>query len=141
MRKTAGSQSAPSNNINAVGGTGYSGNTSTANSDLGLQQNSTDTGAYATYQPGGSNAANKSFAYFSPSNEGQTTDSLYFDRLTPTASGTAPGTTLPGTFSVDSSGDLSYTVAAVPEPLTWASLFAAVCALAFVARRRSVARA
>jgi len=54
-----------------------------------------------------------------------------------TSSGTAPGSLL-GTLSLNSSGDLAFTAAAVPEPSSWALMGVGVLGLFWNLRRRSL---
>jgi hypothetical protein len=63
------------------------------------------------------------------------TNTLSFDEINQTASGSAPSTDL-GFFSLDSAGDLSFTTAAVPEPSTYAAIGAGAVILAALRRRR-----
>jgi len=110
----------------------YISKTSTANSTVGLIQNNIGTAAntaYASYQTGGANAtgaaANLSFALFTPSIEASSasgiTDSsasLAVYRLAPGA--VAPATAF-GTFSINSSGTVTFTAATTSAFNTWAS--------------------
>jgi hypothetical protein len=108
---------------------------STSDSDLGFEQTASATSSYASYQPNGTTVTT-SFDELSD-NEQTVGTAANFDQLNPD-----PSSTDLGTFGVDSLGDLIYTAAApVPEPSTWASLFAAVAAVAFLARRRMTAKA
>ena len=111
----------------------YNGKLSTANSSVGLIQNSIDTainGAYASYQPGGANAtaaaSGLSFALFNPTIEASSTSgitdssaTLAVYRLVPSAI-IAPATAV-GTFSIDSSGTVTFTVATISAFNTWAT--------------------
>lgn len=125
-------QSGGATAIQNAGNNGYTGKTSTANSDEGIEQGTGDGSSYASYQPGGINTNNDSFKYFNPSNEGQISDTVEFERL---ATGTGTGMDL-GTFSLDNSGDLTFTSAtAVPEPATYASFFLAAASVFMIARR------
>jgi len=109
----------------------YNGQTSTIHSSVGIIQNNVATkayNAYASYQPGGPNTTSSySFAYFNPTIEasnasGITSSSavLTLFRLAPGAS--APGTIV-GTFSINSSGTVTFTAAATSAFNTWATSY------------------
>jgi hypothetical protein len=109
--------------------TAYNGKTSTNNSTYGLVQNNiavVNNNAWASYQPGGANAtgaaANTSFAFFSPtilasSANGitDTTASLAVFRLL--AGSNNPGVAI-GTFTINSSGTITFTPATAPSAFT-----------------------
>jgi len=120
-----------------VGGL-YDGQISTANDSVGIWQTTGGTLAvYANYQPGGSLASGKSFATWT-SNEAAVNSALNFDVLSEGWTGSGTGTAEPGTFSLDASGDLSYTVQAVPEPSTYAMVGLGALGMLVMLRRRSV---
>jgi len=76
-------------------------------------------------------------------NFGSGTPSLYLDLLQPGAGNTGTGTSteLPGTFQISSTGEVSYVLAAAPEPSTYALMILGGAALFFWnARRKSVSR-
>ncbi len=113
---------------------GYNGKTSTANSSVGLVQNNIGTAsnsAYASFHTGGANAtgaaANLSFALFNPTIEASnasgitsSSSTLAVYRLVPGA--VAPATAL-GTFSINSSGTVTFTAATTSAYNTWASSY------------------
>ena len=127
--KDAASLSTPDSRITSMA-TAYNGKTYTSNSQVGLIQNSISTqqnNAWASYQPGGANAtgtsAGVSFSYFNPtilasSTNGitDTTAKLAVFRL---VSGDTNDGVAIGTFSINSSGTVTFTPAAA------ASAFAA----------------
>lgn len=114
---TAASQGATDGKMQGMA-TAYKGKLSSANSPVGLIQNNIDTAlnnAYASYQPGGGNtgSGNLAFGYFNPSIEGNSASgiastSLGFFRMQQMAS--TPATRL-GTFTISSSGVLTFTLA------------------------------
>lgn len=131
-------QSGTAANMGAVGG-GYDQNPSTANSNVGLVQSASSANAYAGFQPGPntvfSESGGISFVQFSPNDEGNPSQTLFFDRLLPTVSGTAPGQTL-GTFNVAANGDVIFS--AIPEPATMPLTLAAFGLLGVILRPRRI---
>ncbi len=73
-RGATGTQSGPASKLMGLAGAplGYAGYAVTANSSVSVIQTSSDSAAYASYQPGGTaiNSGGISFAYWNPSNEG-----------------------------------------------------------------------
>jgi len=114
----------------------YSGQTSSANSLVGLIQNNISTAsnhAFASYQPGGANAtggaSGTSFAYFNPTILNNVSGTLALYQLQP---GSGPSNAL-GTFALDSlTGGITYTT--VPEPTSTA--LGLIGTVLMVARRR-----
>lgn len=111
---------------------GYLGKTSTANSSVGLIQNNIDTAAniaYASFQVGGSNATNGasglSFALFNPTIEASSPSGITDNSASLAVYRLAPGAIAPasavGTFSIDSSGTVTFTVAVTSAFNTWAA--------------------
>lgn len=130
-------QAVVSGYISNVGGL-YDGQNSTTNNPAGIVQTTGGTTAvYANYQPGGSLASGKSFATWT-SNEAAVNSSLHFDILSEGDSGSMTGEAQPGTFSLDSAGDLNYTVQAVPEPSTYAMVGIGALGMLGMLRRRSI---
>ncbi len=129
-------QSGTAANIGAAGG-GYDQNPTSANTDVGLVQSASGPSSYAGFQPGNntnfSESGGISFTQFSPNNEGKPSQTLYFDRLVPTISGTAPGQTL-GTVTIDNTG---VTFTAVPEPSA-ALMLIPLAGFLSIVRRRNV---
>jgi len=123
--------------ISNVGGL-YDGQLSTGNDSVGIWQTTGGTSAvYANYQPGGSLASGKSFATWT-SNEATVNSALNFDVLSEGWTGSGTGVAQPGTFSLDSAGDLNYTVQSVPEPSTYAMVGLGALGMLGMLRRRSV---
>lgn len=131
-RRSNNAQSATSTLTTQLG-EAYAGNIDTVNSNGGLIQAAGGPNSYASFQPGGPNSGGISFQAFNPSNEGIPSQSLFFNRLAPSSTQNVPGQVL-GSFSLDSSGNLSFQ--AVPEPSTYALVGAGLALFAVAARRR-----
>ena len=140
---SAGSQNGVHTAVNTLGNGSYDGNTSTDNSNFNVLAG----GAYSanTFHGASANAPGSDFTLYpssaapgsNASFEGPQNLTLYLDRE---VAGAASGIEL-GFFSLDNAGDLTFTVAAVPEPATWASAILVVLALVGVTAKRRFASA
>jgi hypothetical protein len=131
-------QAAGSTSVENLGTNGYASQHSTANTDWGVADVPGTTSTYGSYQGTGSKNTNTpggSFNYFSQANEGQTTDTLTFERIVATTNVAGAGTSELGTFGLDANGDLVFKALSVPEPSTWASLLAGSGFLLLLRRR------
>ena len=104
-------QSFTSSLLAAMGNT-FAGNNSTANNPNGLIQGATSTNSYASFQPGGVNSGGISFQTWNPANDSEPATALFFDRVAPNACATVLGT-----FSLNSSAQLTFTATLSPAPV------------------------
>ena len=122
--------------------TGGNPNTSTANSNFGIIQDTTvpTNNPYASYMDGGANTlTGTSFAYFNPGIEssfanGAGASQLDLVRLLP---GSGAGEFV-GTFTVSNGGIVTFNNNVVPEPASFAIVGSGVALLGMVRRRRSI---
>jgi hypothetical protein len=131
-------QSQPSNDIFAVGQQYSNASNSIAAGTTSAVKEGTVTNGWTFYQPGGSGSFGISFAYFNPTNEGNTSTVLDFDFV---QAGAASGTLL-GTFTWNSDGTVVWTGASVvPEPSTYSMMAlggVGLVGLMILRRRRAV---
>jgi hypothetical protein len=125
-------------------GNSYGAQFSTSNNGLGLIESATDPNSYSAYQPGGVNETgngNISFGVWSPTIENDVTGSIELAQLIANNNGNtahtnygAHGANDIGTFSINSSGVVTFT--AVPEPVSSGLLLSGLaCVLGFSRRR------
>ena len=123
-----------------LGSSGYSGNTSTANSNFTLLQTGSGTNTYQghTFQVNGNAADFQQFPSSAtpPSFEGPVGTTLSLDKIMPNTTGTELGF-----FTILANGTFTYTV--VPEPSTYSMLALGALGLGglTILRRRRAARA
>ena len=120
---------------------------STANSTLGVIQNTSDVNNWSNFNPGGSVTA--SFGAYTPSIEGGSATGigdapLDLFRIVRTgvddgSGSTTGGGTYEGTFDIQANGQVTYNV--VPEPSAAAMLGLGAAALGFIRRRRAAVTA
>jgi hypothetical protein len=135
-------QSTPTNNISQFGLGAYDASTSTTNSNVALKEATSGGSSWASFESvaNGGTAANSpvgSFAYFTPSIEGTTSQKLFLTKLTEGSTGLGQSI---GFFQINSGGTITFTgTSAVPEPSTYALMILGGAALLFVTRfgRRS----
>lgn len=141
-RANTSAQAAPTNKLASLGAAFAADagipNLSTANSDVAIIQAISAANSYASFQGGGS-----SFSYFSPTIEGDFgsgADGTALDvyRLAP-AVGAAIGTggDFVGSFNIDSSAQLTFNAAVVPEPGSAAFVAISAGLLGIIRRRPS----
>jgi len=137
-------QSTPTGALATIGGN-FNGASSTANSNFALLEATSNGASWASFESvangGTGNAANSSTSgslsgYFQPGINGLTNQKLYLTELT--EGSTTPGQVL-GYFQENSSGVVTFTGSAVPEPSTYALMILGMAALFFVTKfgRRS----
>jgi hypothetical protein len=115
----------------------YVGQTSTANSNFGIIQNTSDVNNWASFEPGGANSnATTSFGTWNPTIEGKVSEGLDLFRMAPSTTANTDGS-LEGTFKLGSNGAVTFT-SAVPEPSALALVALGGGALGFSRRRRPV---
>jgi hypothetical protein len=128
-------------NINNVTGdyNGAAGNASAAN---GLKESTTislsNPNPFASYMAGGANthAPNAWDATLATGVQSAINANSYLNIYTVANSGSAPTATETGYFAVASNGDISYNVASVPEPSTYAMLGIGALFMGVVIRRK-----
>ena len=129
-------------NVSQVTGD-YSNGSSTANSSVALKEATSNPFSYASYQgPSGTNSGGISFAVWSPSTESAANSSVYLNTYALDSNGAGSSVTIPGSFSVDNSGVVTYQALAVPEPSTFALAFIGMSLAGYVGmKRRNMANA
>jgi len=129
-------------NVSQVTGD-YSNGSSTANSSVALKEATSNPFSYASYQgPSGTNSGGISFAVWSPSTESAANSSVYLNTYALDSNGAGSSVTIPGSFSVDNSGVVTYQALAVPEPSTFALAFIGMGLAGYVGmKRRNMANA
>lgn len=137
---SSGTQNGVKSAVDTLGSNSYDFNTSTANSNFNINESGTSNTWQGNMFRVGNNNAN--FGLYPSSTSPATNPSMeapqgipvYLDKQIAAA---ANGTVL-GFFNLSSSGNLTYTVAAIPEPNTWSLLAVGgvLVVLAAVAKRR-----
>lgn len=111
----------------------YTNQTASVNAPTGLLQSVSSGASYASYQPGGANSGGINFGAWN-NTESLVNANNYLDVYSLNASGNAPsGAPVSGYFSVNSSGNISYSV--VPEPSTFMALALGTLILVTLRRR------
>ena len=133
------SQGIGSSNIDNAG-SNYTGYLIEAGTNNAVKEGATDSGSWASFQPGGAASGGISFQTWNPSNEGSTNTMLAFDSIPVATSANQLGTQL-GFFSWASNGNISFTV--VPEASTYRMMALGALGLVgvIILRRRRSARA
>jgi hypothetical protein len=131
-------QGIPSANVTGAGQT-YTNYNIAPGTNNAVVEPASDGSSWAYYQPGGAGSGGISFAWWNPSNEGNTNTTLAFDSI-PQGNGGQPGTQI-GFFSWASDGTISFTV--IPEPSTYRMMALGALGLlgVMILRRRRSARA
>lgn len=144
LRRSLSSQSTTTTKVNTMN-TDYASWTNTANSPTGVIENHTTdaTGNYwASWMNGGSNfTGGVSFGFYDTSLEGNfgngaSGTALDLFRMATSSTAGLPGSYL-GTFTTDTSGNITFNVANVPEPASLTMLGLGACLLGCVRRRRA----
>ncbi len=118
-RQPVAAQAQPATYIFSMGGF-YAGNSSTANSPVGLIEQNNPTNSYRAFQPGGTRGFTISFAFFDPSNEVAPNGTAYFYRSTPGSGSQVQF----GFFTISAAGAVQYTATAtltIPPNITSAT--------------------
>jgi hypothetical protein len=93
-------------------GTTYDGNSSTVNNSKAIVQSASSSNSYASFQPGGVNSGGISFQQWNPTIEGIPNATLTFCRIVPGSGNSI----ILGTFTLASTGVLTFTAASAPTP-------------------------
>jgi hypothetical protein len=132
---TGGDQAVPSGAVDGVG-TQYTHNTIAPGTTSAIVQQSGQPNTWTSWQPGGPNSFGISWAFFNPTDEGNTNTVMAFDFVQPNQDGVQTGL-----FSWSSDGTVTFTV--IPEPGTYRLMALGTLGLLglMILRRRRVARA
>jgi len=143
--RTNSSQGGQTTKIGSTGMAGaYTSGTNTANSPVGVIQNDSDANSYNSFQSNIAGNSNVAFGNYSSAIEGNfgggpSGTALDLFRATNTTTGSSPHTSDLGFFTADSSGNITFNVASVPEPASLTMLGLGGCFLGLVRRRKSLA--
>jgi hypothetical protein len=122
-----------------TGTNGYDSSLSTANANNGVVQSTSTSNSWASFGPNGANAFNIGASIEQPvtgNGQGPTNSVLDFYEVDTKTASNQPATLL-GTFTLNSSGDLTFTeVASTPEPSAFALGLTAVVLFVVLKRRK-----
>lgn len=141
-RRSNSQQGATNTKIQTMATTFQNNYSNTVNSAKGVNEGFSDPNSWGSYQPGGTvpNSGGISFAAFGPSIEGNFANgasgtALDLYRMTTSSTAGLPGS-YEGTFSINNSGAVSYTV--TPEPTSTLLIGTGLAAFAMRRRRKTV---